>query len=135
MPNRAREFDICQFLTLFHAPQHKSASAHVASANEVVRKAQALLKCIAEDTQILGSRDASKKNSFAVQGDRLSDSPGISFEGVAVARVSLVNLDAGDLLELVECENLLRRSQTTSRSYYQRSRKIQRRVGKVARIG
>ena len=101
LSHRARHGDVRQFVAIDRAAQQQSAAAHVPAPDEIRWKTQPFPKMREENIDIFSRGDASQQNNFRVCRQFFRESLDRAFEGFAIARIVFIDVDGGELAQII----------------------------------
>src|SRR5205823_11813829 len=99
MATGAGERHIRQLEARHDTPEHQSPAAHVAAADEVGWKHQAVAEDRQQQIDVLARRDAAEQHDFAVRPNRLAQRRRGPLERVTVRRVAKIDVSRREAAE------------------------------------
>ena len=133
--DRARDGNVFQFRFVRGATQQQSAAAHVSPPDKVGRKAQTFLKICEQNVDVFSGGNTAEQNNGSIARKFFCQFSRIPLEWLAITRIVLVNIDLGELAQVIKRDARLRVDQSTCRRDDERAANSARGASKCIRVG
>ena len=134
MQNRTLDRDILQFLPIRSTAQEQATAAHIAAADKIAGKPQALSKMSEQNLHVFLARNAAQQNDFAFRSQFLRQTKRITLERFTILRVPEIDIALGKLAQVIEIDCGLRIDQSARWRDDENARKAVARPRKSIRV-